>query len=369
MGVLLVVASMLVTRAVYAAEDAFEHLIHWMWWPALGGLAVGAIGYFSPHTMGVGYDNIERILSGQLAGEAVVVFCALKLVSWTVSLSTGTSGGMLAPRFTIGGGIGAAVGALAVWVLPHAGVDVRVAALVGMAALFAGASRALLASVVIAFDTTRQPMGLLPLLGGCTAAHLVSAMMMRYSIMTEKIARHGTRVVSEYTADFLEQVLVSDVASAPSVFLRANDTVEQVRARIASRSGGSSHQGFPVVHEDDPLIGVVTRRDILAAHARRFAAESVGEPRRRRRAGRCQAASRASALSSRRSPRYPAFAIPERLRRMGGCAAVRASYVPVPCRAPCFERLPAKCLPCLPVGPRASDGSWMRFAGWCATCA
>lgn len=353
MGVLLGVASMLVTRAVYAVEDAFEHLpIHWMWWPALGGLAVGAIGYFSPHTMGVGYDNIERILSGQLAGEAVVVFCALKLVSWTVSLGTGTSGGTLAPLFTIGGGIGAAVGALAVWVLPHAGVDVRVAALVGMAALFAGASRALLASVVFAFETTRQPMGLLPLLGGCTAAYLVSAMMMRYSIMTEKIARHGTRVVSEYTADFLEQVLVSDVASAPSVSLRANDTVEQVRAWIASRSEGSSHQGFPVVDEDDRLIGVVTRRDlldgsstgtlreriarppavvfddsslreaadhmvregvgrlpvvtrddpervvgvitrsdILAAHARRLAAERVGEPRRRRWRGRRQAAS------------------------------------------------------------------------------
>ncbi len=136
---------MLVTRAVYAVEDAFEKLpIHWMWWPALGGLVVGAIGWLSPHTMGVGYDNIDRILQGDLTGAAVLIFCSLKFVSWGVSLGTGTSGGTLAPLFTIGGGLGSALGAAAVWLMPSAGVDVRVAALVGMAALFAGASRALL---------------------------------------------------------------------------------------------------------------------------------------------------------------------------------------------------------------------------------
>ena len=142
-------------------------------------------------------------------------------------------------------------------------MDIRVAALVGMAALFAGASRALLASVVFAFETTRQPMGLLPLLGGCTAAYLVSALLMRHSIMTEKIARRGVRVVSDYTADFLERVLVADVAVAPVVVLKAHDTCETVRAWIAARSEGSSHQGFPVVDEDERIVGVVTRRDLL----------------------------------------------------------------------------------------------------------
>jgi chloride channel protein, CIC family len=265
MGVLLGVASTLVTRAVYSVEDAFEKLpIHWMWWPAIGGVVVGLIGWLSPHTMGVGYDNIDHILSGDLAGEAVVVFCLLKFVSWSFSLGTGTSGGTLAPLFTIGGGLGSAVGGLAAWILPHAGIDPRVAALVGMAALFAGASRALLASVVFAFETTRQPMSLLPLLGGCTAAYLVSAMMMRHSIMTEKIARRGARVVSEYTADFLEQILVSDMAAAPVVVLRADDSIEHVRAWMAKHAEGSSHQGFPVVDDDDHLVGVVTRRDLLS---------------------------------------------------------------------------------------------------------
>ncbi len=264
MGVVVGLASMLVTRAVYAVEDAFEKLpIHWMWWPAMGGVVVGVVGWLSPHTMGVGYDNIDRILQGDLTGAAVLVFCSLKLVSWSLSLGTGTSGGTLAPLFTIGGGLGSALGAAAVWVMPSAAVDVRVAALVGMAALFAGASRALLASVVFAFETTRQPMGLLPLLGGCTASYLVSAMLMRNSIMTEKIARRGVRVVSDYVADFLDQVLVSEVAAAPVVVVRADDTVEYVRDWMATHANGSAHQGFPVVDDEDRLVGVVTRRDLL----------------------------------------------------------------------------------------------------------
>jgi CIC family chloride channel protein len=264
MGIVVGFFSMLVTRAVYAVEDAFEKLpLHWMWWPAIGGVVVGAVGVLSPHTMGVGYDNIDRILQGDLTGQAVVVFCALKFVSWSLSLGTGTSGGTLAPLFTVGGGLGSALGAVAAWAWPHAQVDVRVAALVGMAAIFAGASRALLASVVFAFETTRQPMSLLPLLGGCTTAYLVSALMMKHSIMTEKIARRGVRVVSDYTADLLEQVLVSDIAAGPVVVLQAGDTVASVREWIASGAEGSSHQGFPVVDDAQRLVGVLTRRDLL----------------------------------------------------------------------------------------------------------
>ena len=279
MGVVVGFASMLVTRAVYAVEDAFEKLpLHWMWWPAIGGLVVGIVGVASPHTMGVGYDNIDRILSGDLAGQAVIIFCALKFVSWSLSLGTGTSGGTLAPLFTIGGGLGSAIGAFAVWALPGAGVDVRVAALVGMAAMFAGASRALLASVVFAFETTRQPMSLLPLLGGCTAAYLVSALSMKNSIMTEKIARRGVRVVSDYTADLLEQLLVSDVAAAPVVVLKAQDSCEAVRAWITAHSEGSSHQGFPVVNDDERIVGVVTRRDLFDPGATTRVGDLVRRP-------------------------------------------------------------------------------------------
>jgi H+/Cl- antiporter ClcA/CBS domain-containing protein len=264
LGGLVGVASVWVTRAVYAIEDAFDKLpIHWMWWPAIGAVAVGVIGVFAPRTMGVGYDNIDHILGGELVGRALAVLVFLKLVSWAIALGSGTSGGTLAPLFTIGGGLGALACVGGAWLFPNAGLDPRVGALVGMAAMFAGASRALLTSVVFAFETTRQAPGLLPLLGGCTAAYLVSFLGMRNSIMTEKIARRGARVPSEYGADFLDQILVRDSALREVRTLGADETIATARAFLGGGAAGSAHQGFPVVDGAGQLVGVLTRRDLL----------------------------------------------------------------------------------------------------------
>jgi len=264
LGAIVGLASVYVTRAVYAIEDGFDKLpIHWMWWPALGGLAVGIIGYFVPHTMGVGYDNIENIVSGNIVGIALLGLVIAKFVSWAIALGSGTSGGTLAPLFTIGGGLGSLLGALVIAIAPGVGLDVRVAALVGMAAIFAGASRAMLASVVFAFETTRQPLGMLPLLGGCSAAYLVSLLLMRSTIMTEKLARRGTDVEADYAVDYLSQILVKDVASANVVALDPDDAVEEVRDWMASREDESRHQGFPVVDKEGKLLGVAGRGDLL----------------------------------------------------------------------------------------------------------
>jgi H+/Cl- antiporter ClcA len=264
LGAIVGVAAVAVTKIVYAVEDAFDHLpIHWMWWPAIGAVAVGVCGYFAPHTLGVGYDNIDHILSGEVVGEALFFLGALKFISWSISLGSGTSGGTLAPLFTIGGALGALLGEVVARSFPHLGVDPRIAALVGMAAMFAGASRALLASVVFAFETTRQPIGLLPLLGGCTASFLLSTLMMRNTIMTEKIVRRGVRVPGEYAADFLDQVTAGLCASKSVVTLNADDFLEAVRTWISGHGPGTSHQGFPVVDAEGNLVGVVTRRDLL----------------------------------------------------------------------------------------------------------
>jgi len=263
-GALVGIGAVIVTRAVYAIEDAFEHIpIHWMWWPAIGSLAVGVVGYFAPRTLGVGYVNISDIISNHLTLNAVIFLCVMKFISWSVSLGSGTSGGTLAPLFTLGGGLGFALGTLFGQLLPHAGIDVRIASLVGMAAMFAGASRAVLASAVFAFETTLQPLGLLPLLAGCTASYLVSCLLMRHSIMTEKIARRGVRVPVEYSADFLDQILVNDVGAKTIVSLKAEDTLGGVRGWLHSNAPGTSHQGFPVLTSTGLLVGVVTRRDLL----------------------------------------------------------------------------------------------------------
>jgi chloride channel protein, CIC family len=264
LGALIGLVSVGVTRIVYGIEDAFEKLpVHWMWWPAIGGLAVGIVGYFAPLTLGVGYTNIEDIVSGHLAVGALAFLCVMKFISWSIALGSGTSGGTLAPLFTIGGALGALAGFGAVAVAPQLGIDPRIAGLVGMAAIFAGASRALLASVVFAFETTQQAHGLLPLLGGCAAAYLVSALTMRNTIMTEKIARRGVRVPTEYAADYLEQVLVRDACSRDVVSLRTSQELGDVRHLIGSGRAEYQHQGFPVIDDAGHVRGVITRRTLL----------------------------------------------------------------------------------------------------------
>jgi CIC family chloride channel protein len=280
-GALAGIAAVGVTRTVYFVEDLFEKLpIHWMWWPVFGAIAVGVIGYFQPRTLGVGYDNIDAVLGSSLAGRAILTLCVFKFLSWAISLGSGTSGGTLAPLFTIGGGLGAVLGRGLIRIAPGAGIDPRVAALVGMSAMFAGASRALLASVVFAFETTMQPLGLLPLLGGCSAAYLISSLFMRHTIMTEKIARRGIPVPEEYHADYLSQTRVADLYTKDCVTLRGDDRLQATRDWIASRAPGSAHQGFPVLDKDGALLGVITHRDImdLTAPAEQTLRELIKRP-------------------------------------------------------------------------------------------
>ncbi len=266
MGGLLGLVAAGVNRALYFIEDGFERLpIHWMWWPAIGGLVVGVVGWLAPDSLGVGYYNIRNILTQQVTVGAIVWLCAMKFVSWSIALGSGTSGGTLAPLATLGAGSGAVLGAAMAWLAPHAGIDIPTAALVGMAALFAGASRAMLASVLFAFETTLQPLGLLPLLGGCAAAHFVSLLLTRNSIMTEKIERRGVKAPGEYVADVLARILVREVASRSLVSLQATDTVGKTRAWIATNAAGTTHQGFPILNERQLLVGVLTRRDLLDA--------------------------------------------------------------------------------------------------------
>jgi CIC family chloride channel protein len=268
LGALIGLAAVGITKISYGIEDVFEKLghrfhIHWMWFPAIGAVVVGIVGMIEPRTLGVGYENITGALSGSIVGRALIMLVILKFVSWSIYLGSGTSGGTLAPLFTIGGGLGAWFGAIIAAVLPSLGVDPRVAGLVGMAAMFAGASHALLASIIFAFETTRQPLGLLPLLAGCSAAYLVSLLLSRHSIMTEKLARRGMRVQFEYAADHLAQVLVRDFAARDVVLVDGDDTIAEVREWLASDGEGTTHQGFPVVDSQERLLGVVTRRDLL----------------------------------------------------------------------------------------------------------
>ena len=267
MGVLVGLAAIVMTRTVYLVEAVFERLpIHWMWCPAIGAVVVGVIGYFNAGILGPGYFNLTDLLGHQqFALQAAILLCGLKFIAWTVSLGSGTTGGTLAPVFTIGGAFAMALAVLTQRLFPHCGIDVRVAALMGMVAIFAGASRALLTCIIFAVEVTHAPNCILPALCGCSFAYLISSLLMRYSIMTEKMVRQGIRVPVEYGADFLDTVTVEEVMTPNPVVLQASQAISEARKWLESGASGSDHQGFPVVDETGIIAGIVTHRDLVKA--------------------------------------------------------------------------------------------------------
>jgi chloride channel protein, CIC family len=266
MGVVIGLASAFITRLVYLIEDAFEKLpVHWMWWPAIGGIVVGVVGYFAPHTLGVGYDNITALLSGKMAVAIVVNLCVMKFISWAVALGSGTSGGTLAPLLTIGGATGALLAMASLYFFPSSGVLLPLAALVGMSAMFAGASRALLTSILFALETTGQSGALLPLLAACIASYLISYFLMDNTIMTEKIARRGIKTPHSYHPDLLEKLSVSTVAKTGGATLRNSLSVEEARKKLQSNQE-QNHNYYILVEKDGSFAGIVSRSSLFSLH-------------------------------------------------------------------------------------------------------
>lgn len=264
LGLIIGIASAYVSKSVYLVEDLFARIrIHWMWWPALGAVVVGVVGYFAPLTMGVGYSNISLLLSGNVPLHLLFTLCVLKFISWSVALGSGTSGGTLAPLFTIGGSMGALLALLAVHLFPHLHISIAMAALVGMAAMFAGASRALLTAIVFALETTGQFHGLLPLLGGCTAAYFVSFFLMKGSIMTEKMERRGLTPPETFEPDVLEQVPVKNAMDPHTTVFSADNTIKHVREWIKDHADSEENSTFIITDHAENLVGLVQRMDIF----------------------------------------------------------------------------------------------------------
>jgi len=265
MGVIIGFLSLILTKAVYWIEDMFEKLpIHWMWWPAMGGLVVGAIGYFAPHTLGVGYDNIINLLSGKLSLTIIFSLCFFKFLSWAIALGSGTSGGTLAPLLTIGGAAGAILGTLVVNLFPEAGISIPMAALIGMSAMFAGASRAYLTSITFALEATMQSHALLPLLGACTASYLISFFLMENTIMTEKIARRGVFTPDSFEPDLLQKLTVAQVMSDDEIVLSTQNTIEEVRTWLSESD--ERYNYLITVDNENAYTGILKIADLYVNH-------------------------------------------------------------------------------------------------------
>nr|WP_294944981.1 chloride channel protein [uncultured Mucilaginibacter sp.] len=260
-GLLIGLLSVVLTKAVYLVEDLFEKLpIHWMWWPALGGLAVGLTGYFYPRTLGVGYDNITSLLSGQLPLALILSLCFFKFVSWAIALGSGTSGGTLAPLLTIGGAAGAIISIVLLKLFPGIGINVPMGALIGMSAMFAGASRAYLTSVTFALEATMQSHALLPLLGACTASYIVSFFMMENTIMTEKIARRGVFTPDSYEPDVLQKIPVAEVMSEENTGVNIDWSIQKLKEWLSGNP--VKDNAIVVVNHRKEYQGVISLNDI-----------------------------------------------------------------------------------------------------------
>jgi chloride channel protein, CIC family len=248
--------SALLTLSVYAAEDAFQRLkLHWMWWPALGGLAIGLGGLIFPQALGVGYDTIDGLLQGSVTTKVILGVLLVKWFIWAVSLGSGTSGGVLAPLLMMGG----ALGGLEAMFLPDEGAGFW--PLISMGAILGGTMRSPLTSIVFAFELTHDANVFLPLLVGSVVAHAFTVLTLKRSILTEKVARRGYHLSREYAVDPLEILFVREVMRTKITALLADNTLKDLRHSLRT-DHRQSQRLLPVIDSTGNLVGVLTREDI-----------------------------------------------------------------------------------------------------------
>jgi chloride channel protein, CIC family len=250
--------SALLTLGVYATEDLFKKLpIHWMWWPAIGGLFVGIGGLIFPQALGVGYDTIAMLLQGDAAFKILLGVLLVKSAIWMISLGSGTSGGVLAPLLMMGAALGGIEGLF----LPHFGAGFW--ALVGMGAILGGTMRSPFTGIVFALELTHDINMLLPLMVASFIAHSFTVLALKRSILTEKISRRGYHLSREYSLDPFEILFVKEVMSTNVVALPGNATVNEAYDLIRRQEHPRGQYLFPVVDAEGGLLGVLTRTKLF----------------------------------------------------------------------------------------------------------
>jgi CBS domain-containing protein len=256
-GLLAGLLAAVLTKAVYAAEDAFQKLpFHWMWWPAIGGLVVGLGGLIFPPALGVGYETIGALLQGDAGTKLLAGVLLVKSTIWVISLGSGTSGGVLAPLLMMG----AAMGGIEAMFLPNLGPGFW--PLVSMGAVLAGTMRAPFTGIIFALELTHDINILLPLLVAAMLAHATTVLLLKRSILTEKVARRGFHLSREYAIDPLEILFVREVMRTHLVAFPATTTLAQLHGLVRERPAPRGQHLYPVVTDTGDLRGVITRKQV-----------------------------------------------------------------------------------------------------------
>jgi len=268
LGLLCGLAAVGFSKLLYWTEDRFEKLpVDELWWPAIGALGLGIIGYFVPRVLGVGYDTIGEILNGELALKLLLIVLVAKAAALVISLGSGTSGGLLAPMFMSSAALGGAFAIAIDHLFPGTQLDPGAFALVAMGAVFGAASRATFSFIIFAFEITRDYNSVLPLmLVSVIALGIALLLQPKTSIMTEKLARRGLRIHQDYEADVLQQTLVAETMDPDAPTISGEVRVEELAERIARNdSAVTRHQGLIVLDEGKKMSGIITRGDVLRA--------------------------------------------------------------------------------------------------------
>lgn len=253
-GVLVGLGAAALSASLYRIEDAFHRLpVHWMWWPALGGMVVGIGGLIDVRVLGAGYANIQALLDGSLTVRVVLALLVVKAVVWLVALGSGTSGGVLAPLLILGGALGAMLGQF----MPGA---TGFWAMVGMAGMMSGAMRAPLTGALFAVELTGRFDALPATVAAAIGAYAISVLIMRRSILTEKIARRGRHVLQEYAVDPFEFLQAAQVMTPDPAVLSEAMSIDDA---VAFFVNGARHRTYPVVDAGGRLVAMVSRSDAL----------------------------------------------------------------------------------------------------------
>jgi len=254
LGMMLGFEAVLLSSLLYRIEDLFHRLpVHWMWWPAIGGVVVGLGGLIDAHVLGAGYSNIQGLLDGSLTARVVLALLVVKAAVWLIALGSGTSGGVLAPLLILGGALGALVGQY----LPG---PTGFWALLGMAGIMSGAMRAPLTGAIFAVELTGHFDALPSTIAASAGAYAISVLIMRRSILTEKIARRGRHILQEYTVDPLEFVQAEQVMTGFPDTLHGDMTI---REAVDFFSETANHRSYPVIDRAGRLLGLASRSDAL----------------------------------------------------------------------------------------------------------